>query len=922
MKFRTIIIAAAILLGGAAAFTAAAQTFTEWQDQSVNEVNRAPMHTTFFAYANADEAAKAIKEESSNFLSINGLWKFNWVNDLPDRPTDFYCVDFDDSTWDSFPVPGLWELNGYGDPLYVNFGYAWKGHYENNPPYAPEENNHVGSYRREIEIPADWDGREIVAHFGSATSNLYFWVNGKFVGYSEDSKLEAEFDITKYVHPGANLFAMQIFRWCDGTYIEDQDFMRYAGIGRDCYVYARARGGIRDIRVTPDLDADYNDGTLTVEVKTEGKCDVTLSLTDACGNEVATAQLGGKGDRTAVINVTSPQKWTAETPYLYTLTATTSAGGKTLEVIPIRTGFRKVEIQNAQLLINGRPVLIKGANRHEMDPDGGYYLSKERMLQDIRIMKEMNINAVRTCHYSDDNFWYELCDEYGIYLVAETNLESHGMGYGEKTLAKADSFLQAHLERNMRHVQRNYNHPSIIIWSLGNEAGNGPNFVACYDWVKNEDPSRPVQYERAEFAPNTDIFCPQYFEYDECVKYCESNPDRPLIQSEYAHAMGNSEGGFAEYWDLIRKYPNYQGGFVWDFVDQSPRWPGRNGAEIYAYAGDFNDYDNSDDKNFVNNGLLSPDRVYNPHSWEVRHIQQPVWTSLVDLTAGRINVYNEYFFRDLSNYSLDWTILADGHAVAKGTVNDLDVAPQGTTTVDLGYDASKLPQGKELLLNVEYRLKRAEPLLEAGHLVAWQQIEIAPYDFSLCTKAFGEPQLNENDGALTVSGVNFCIGFNDEGWLSSYVVNGKSLLAEGSSLRPNFWRAPTDNDMGANLQKRYAVWKNPAINLTSKDCKVEDGVAVVTAVYDMPDVKATLTLTYVINAAGAVMVTEDFAATEGEQVPDSFRYGMRVEMPQEYATVEYYGRGPWENYTDRRTSSSLGIYRQSVAEQFYPYIRP
>ncbi len=579
--FKKFVLAAALAFG-ATVLPAAAQSFNEWRDPEVNEVNRAPMHASFFAYSNAEEAAAAVRENSSNYLNLNGLWKFIWVEDDSDRPTNFWGVGYDDSGWDLMPVPGMWELNGYGDPIYVNIGFAWKGKFESNPPALPEKENHVGTYRTTFEVPSDWNGKEIIAHFGSVTSNMYLWINGKFVGYSEDSKLEAEFDVTKYVKTGENVLAMQVFRWCDGTYLEDQDFMRYCGIGRDCYLYSREKGGIRDIRITPDLDADYKDGSLSVTVTTAGKCDVELTLTDAEGKTVAQTTLSGKNaqaaagglSQTVTLDVANPNKWTAETPYLYTLTVTSSLKGKTLEVIPVKAGFRKIEIVDCQVLVNGQPVLFKGADRHELDPDGGYAVSKERMLQDVLIMKEMNINAVRTCHYPDDYYWYELCDKYGLYVVAEANVESHGMGYDERTLAKEPSYRKAHLERNMRHVQRNFNHPSIIFWSLGNEAGNGQNFVDCYNWIKAEDTSRPVQYERAWLEDNTDIFCPMYYDYAHCVKYCEGNPTKPLIQCEYGHAMGNSEGGFREYWDLIRKYPVYQGGFIWDFVDQSPHWIG------------------------------------------------------------------------------------------------------------------------------------------------------------------------------------------------------------------------------------------------------------------------------------------------------------------------------------------------------------
>ena len=534
-----------------------AQNFNEWKDPEVNSVNRSAMHTNYFAYASADEAKAGSKEDSQNFMTLNGLWKFNWVRNADARPTNFYQTSFNDKGWDNIKVPAVWELNGYGDPIYVNVGYAWRNQFQNNPPLVPTENNHVGSYRKEIVLPADWKGKDIFAHFGSVTSNMYLWVNGRYVGYSEDSKLEAEFDLTNYLKPGKNLIAFQVFRWCDGSYLEDQDFFRYSGVGRDCYLYARDKKRIQDIRVTPDLDSQYKDGTLNIAIDMKGSGTVALDLTDAQGKSVATADLKGSGKLNTTINVANPAKWTAETPNLYTLTATLKNGSTVTEVIPVKVGFRKIELTGGQILVNGQPVLFKGADRHEMDPDGGYVVSLERMIQDIKVMKQLNINAVRTCHYPDDNRWYDLCDQYGLYVVAEANVESHGMGYGDKSLAKNPIYAKAHMERNQRNVQRGYNHPSIIFWSLGNEAGMGPNFEHCYTWIKNEDKTRAVQYEQAGTSEFTDIFCPMYYDYNNCIKYCEGNIDKPLIQCEYAHAMGNSQGGFKEYWDITRKYPKY-----------------------------------------------------------------------------------------------------------------------------------------------------------------------------------------------------------------------------------------------------------------------------------------------------------------------------------------------------------------------------
>ena len=713
-------------LAGCALLSANAQTFKEWQDESVNEVNRAAMHTHFFAYENAEKAGSNVKENSKNFMSMNGSWKFFWVKNADQRPTDFWKVGYNDKGWDDMKVPAVWELNGYGDPIYVNVGYPWRNQYTNNPPHVPTEKNHVGSYRREFVIPADWNGKDIVAHFGAVSSNMYLWVNGKFVGYSEDSKLEAEFDLTPYVKPGQkNLIAFQVFRWCDGSYFEDQDFFRYTGVARDCYLYARNKKRIDDIRVVPDLDAEYKSGSLAVNLSLKGNAAVSLELLDAANKTVATAEVKGAGKQSSVIRVDNPNKWTAETPYLYTLRATLKEGGKVTEVVPLKVGFRKIELKNSQLLVNGQPVLFKGADRHEMDPDGGYVVSRERMIQDIQIMKKFNLNAVRTCHYPDDSFWYDLCDKYGIYVVAEANLESHGMGYDEATLAKVPSFKKTHLERNQRNVQRNYNHPSIIFWSLGNEAGYGSNFDAAYDWVKKEDPSRAVQYERSGYEGKTDIHCPMYLNYKDCIKYCEDNSKtKPLIQCEYAHAMGNSEGGFKEYWDLVRNYPKYQGGFIWDFVDQSCRWTGKNGKMIYAYGGDFNRFDASDN-NFCDNGLISPDRVPNPHMYEVGYFYQNIWTTAADLKAGELNVYNENFFRDLSAYALEWEVMKNGTVVRTGRVENLNVAPQQTAKIKL--DLGKTCACAEWLLNVRYVQKQREGLIPAGHIVAKDQLVLNAY---------------------------------------------------------------------------------------------------------------------------------------------------------------------------------------------------
>ncbi len=905
-----------------------AQTFKEWQDPNINAVNRAPMRSEAFAFKKGESGtSKLDRKNSANYLSLNGDWKFNWVNDASSRPTDFWKKDFNDKGWDTIKVPGVWELNGYGDPIYVNTGYAWRNHFESNPPEVPTEDNHVGTYRREIKVPASWKGKEIYAHFGSVTSNIYLWVNGKYVGYSEDSKLEAEFNLTPYIEPGKeNLICFQVFRWCDGTYLEDQDFFRFSGVGRDCYLFARDKNRIADIRVTPDLTNNYTDGVLDIDLSLTANKPVTLTLTDADGKVVAT-QTTSKSGKTSM-NVANPNKWTAETPYLYTLTATMDGND---EVIPVKVGFRKIELTGGQILVNGQPVLFKGADRHELDPDGGYVVSAERMLEDIQLMKKLNMNAVRTCHYPDDELWYELCDQYGLYMVAEANVESHGMGYREKTLAKNPAYHKAHQERNQRNVERNFNHPSVIFWSLGNEAGYGPNFEDAYDWVKAFDPSRAVQYEQAHKEGKTDIFCPMYYGYEGMEAWGKDpNTDKPLIQCEYAHAMGNSMGGFKEYWDLIRKYPKLQGGFIWDFVDQGVRLKDGNGIEYFGYGGDFNDYDGSDN-NFCSNGVVSPDRLPNPHADEVRYFYQNVWTTPVDIKNGKVNVYNENFFRDLSDLNLDWTLIHDGKTVRTGRISELNVAPGQTTQVNIPY--GKITDDGEWFLNIAYTLKENDGLLPAGHTVARDQLAInAPAPKTLNIDVVAAPNetvktpeiLDNHSTFLKVVGDDFLMEFNRyNGFLSKYVVNGVEFLAKEGRLAPNFWRAPTDNDFGAGLQRRFEAWRNPDMKLKflTHSSDNTSNTVTVKAEYEMPSVEGTLLMTYVINAEGAVLVTEDFKATKDAKVSNMFRFGMQMQMPLEFDAIEYYGRGPVENYSDRNHSTFVGEYHQKVADQYYPYIR-
>lgn len=909
-----------------------------WLDPEVNEVNTMAPRAAFFAYETENLAKADQKARSERYLSLEGKWKFNFSKDHDKAPRDFYSLKYDDSQWTDFPVPGILELNGYGDAIYSNNGYPWRTQFRPEPPFVEERNNYTGSYRKMVTVPADWKGERIYLHVGSATSNLMVWVNGKFVGYSKDSKVSAEFDLTKYLTPGKeNLIAMQVMRWCDGSYLEDQDFWRFTGIAREVYLYARPQAHIADLFITPDLVNNYQDGTLEVKLNAVGAKGETVmfSLKDKEGKEVAaqTAKVGGNGEVKVNFNVKNPLKWTAETPNLYTLYTTLMDGKQVAEVVPQRVGFRKVEIKNAQVLVNGQPVLFKGANRHELDPVTGYVVSMDRMLEDIRVMKELNINAVRTCHYPNDPRWYELCDIYGIYMVAEANIESHGMGYGDKTLAKEPTYEKAHLERNESNIKIYKNHPSIIFWSVGNEAGYGPNFEKAYDLVKAYDPSRPCQYEQAGQNGKTDIFCPMYYDYGGCEWYAKGDNPRPLIQCEYAHAMGNSMGGFKEYWDMVRKYPKYQGGFIWDFVDQGLRVKNKQGKTIYAYGGDFGRYPTSD-HNFNCNGIINPDRKPNPHANEVRYYYQNIWATAKDLKAGEVEVYNENFFKSLDDVELQWTLESEGKVLANGR-SALDIPAQQKRVVKLdGYSLPADVKG-EVVLNLDFVLKKAEPMLDAGYAVAREQFVVNPYTFPTMESVLAvtsgkydtrKVEKEEKVAWVTLSAGNTSVTFNHwNGWIDYLDVDGKPMLEEGYAITPDFWRAPTDNDYGAGTQRKLHAWKNPEMKMKSfkvveNEGKAEKGVEVV---YDMPSVEATLTMTYTLTPAGELVVNEAMTVNkDAKHKPELMRYGMQLVMPKAYNMLTYYGKGPGENYIDRNNGDRLGVYDAKVADQYWGYVRP
>ena len=888
-------------------FTLQAKKLEPWQDPNVFEENRLPMRATFIV-------------DQEQRLSLNGVWKFHFSQSVASRLKGFEAVNYNDASWAEMPVPGLLELNGYGVPVYVNIGYAWKGLYENNPPYVPEDGNYVGQYRRIIEVPQNWFGKDIFLSVGSATSNVRVWVNGKPVGYSEDSKLEARFDVSRLVRPGINVIAMEVFRWCDGTYLEDQDFWRFTGIARDVCLIARGKERLEDVNV----DADMH-GNLSVRTAvTPGVSAVKFTLLDD-GKELGGFEAKArKGKAEAQAQYPGVRLWSAEIPNLYTLKVEALAKGKVVESTALEIGFRTVEIDGAQLKVNGKAVLIKGVNRHELTPYKGYIVTREEMIRDIKVMKSLNVNAVRTCHYPDDPLWLSLCDRYGLYVVDEGNIESHGMGYGEKTLGKEPKYAAAHLVRDRRMVQRDRNHPSVIIWSMGNEAGFGPNFEACYKWLKAEDPTRPVQYERALDNAHdrqfTDIICPMYLSPDGCMRYLENDASKPLIQCEYAHAMGNSGGNFKDYWDLVRKYPEYQGGFIWDFQDQA-LWNGR----YWAFGGDYNPGGPSDGS-FNCNGVVAADRSYHPHAYEVRYQYQDIWTTG---TPKALEIHNEFFFKDLSDVMLLWDMEKDGEKILSGVLPVLEVGPQESALVSLG-DVEIHSEGT-VTLNVRYVLKRAWPLVEAGSQIAYGQILLADRRPVLEEPATGRTGVFHSSKSVIISGNLTAAGLSAErgtvwtvtfdkasGAMTSYTVGRREMLA--GPFVPCFNRAPVENDLGAALPHQWSLWRNPEFKVSDFNVSGEGGSSLVEVVYEPLGGIVPLSVFYEVRADGSVSVVERMGAAP--DAPDMFRFGMAFAMPGTFSELDFFGLGPWENYIDRSSACLLGRYRQKVSEQYHMgYVR-
>lgn len=921
--------------------TTAAYAVNDWENPEVYAVGREIPRATSIPYSSVDGALSMNYADSPWFRSLNGQWKFNWVAKPADRPQDFYRNDYDVSAWDDITVPSNWEMQGYGVPIYTNVVYP----YPSNIPNIPHNDNPVGSYKRTFNIPADWNGRQIFLHFGGSTSGMYVWVNGEKVGYVQSVKNPAEFNITKFVHPGENQIACEVYRWTDGSYLEDQDFWRLSGIERDVYLYSTADIRIRDFFANADLDKAYKNGLLDVAVDVQNYTDkaqkvtVGIQLYDNAGKEVAKAAKRidptvGNTDVNLSAKVANVKKWDAENPNLYKLVVTIKgAAGKLIEATSANVGFRKIEIKDAQLLVNGKAVEIHGVDLHEHHQTNGHTVDLQTMMDDISMMKKNNINAVRTSHYPQTPLWYDLCDRYGIYLVDEANIESHGLGYvGQSNFVEATNptydpkWKDAMLDRHISLVERDKNHPSVIIWSLGNECADGPHFVNGYNWIKQRDNTRPVQYERAGHEAHTDIICPMYPPMSYMKEYAaKTDADRPFIMCEYAHAMGNSSGNFQEYFDIIRSSKQMQGGFIWDWVDQGFLTTDENGKQYWAYGGDFGAMNYPNDNNFCINGLVNPDRTPHPGLSEVKKVYQDIRFSASDLQKGEIVVENHFLSTNLDKYKFKWVLKENGKEVAEGWLPKLSVAPETNKTVKLDLPAYDKDHN-EYYLDIYAYTTQATDVVPAGHEVAREQWALPSksyFDKSVADKVAGKVTVKEEKGRITIctaNGVEVTIGSNN-GEIMNYTAAGKQLIASGGV--PSFWRAPNDNDFGENAQTRLNIWRNAGMNkkVKSFNVKEENGSAVVAIVFSLPDVNTDYNLTYTVQPDGSIMINADWN-TDRTDLPEMMRFGMSFVLPGEFNDFSWYGRGPLENYSDRNTATFMGEYSGKVSDQFYPYIRP
>ena len=932
-------------------------THPYWEDPAVFAENREPPRASFTPFPTAGGAAAGRPDDSPFRISLNGDWRFHWVPRPDERPRDFFEPGYDASDWATIPVPSNWEFEGYGHPVYRDEFYSFPA----NPPFIPHDDNPVGSYRRDFEIPPGWDGREVFINFDGVYSAFYVWVNGEYIGYSEGSRTPAEFRITEAVRPGTNVLAVQVYRWSDGSYLESQDFWRVSGIDRDVYLVSRPATYLRDFFAQAELDDEYEIGRLRLTVSLAnrglgpaGRHEVHFQLRDPEGRlvweepEVLEVDVppGGEAEATGDRSVERPLHWTAETPALYELTmwvtrpdgettegaAGGSRGGEFTEFVSTRVGFRRVEIVDGTLTVNGQPITLRGVNRHEHDPDRAHVVSEESMIEDIRLMKQLNINAVRAAHYPNVPRWYELTDQYGLYVVDEANIESHGMGFEPGvTLAGRPDWLAAHMDRTVRMVERDKNHASIIIWSLGNEAGDGANFDSTAAWIRARDPSRPILYEPSEERDNIDIVAPMYVRPYWLERYARSNADKPFLLVEYAHAMGNSVGNLADYWAVIDAHPQLQGGFIWDWVDQAMRATDERGREFWAYGGDFGPAGMRNDGNFLVNGLVSADRQPHPHAWEVKKVYQPVGVSTVNGRGHGIVVENRRAFTDLSDLEGTWESVLNGHRERSGPLSRLTAAPGNRDTLWLeDFPQYSLRPGVEQLLTITLRTREDGPLIPAGHVVAREQFHIQQTRPEEGPLPGGPLRTQETPDTIQITGDDFTLRFDrGTGILASMRLAGRELLASGapSGPAPNFWRAPTDNDYGNGFPVRSGVWRlagrPPSRHLDSMTvATAPDGARVtVTSHFTLRSIDAQYALSHEVHPDGTTAISAHLAGVD-EDLPEMPRFGTILTLPGDLDRVEWYGRGPHENYWDRRTGAALGRYTAPVSELAHPYVRP
>ncbi|GGF18254.1 glycoside hydrolase family 2 TIM barrel-domain containing protein [Echinicola rosea] len=904
-----------------------------FENPNVQAENRLPMRSSYFPYENEALAEKGEKAASERFFDLNGTWKFLWIDHYSKLPDGFYEVSFDDASWDDFQVPANWEFNGYGTPIYVNHPFEFA--VDNpNPPYIENEKNPVGVYRRRIALPDGWEDQQVFIHLGAVKAAFRLYVNGEYVGMGEDSKLESEFELTDYVQDGENLITIEVRRWHDGSYLEAQDFWRISGIERDVYLYSRPKVHFYDLFVKSPLTNSYRDGKLNVTVdlwnrtdEAQGGNTVSAKLFDPEGNvifekEQKTIGLKRKLGKT-VLNFTteipSVKAWSAEIPTLYQLELTlANAAGEPLEIIRQNVGFRTYEIVGNQFLVNGKAVLFKGVNRHESHPETHHVITKEQMETDVRIMKELNMNAVRLSHYPNDPYWYELCDQYGFYVIDEANIESHGMYYSpERSLGNAPEWLYAHMLRIKRMVFRDKNHPSVVAWSMGNEAGNGYNFYKAYEWIKAYDPSRPVQYERSTYEWNTDIIVPQYPHPKSMIRYAESNPPRPYIMSEYAHAMGNSMGNFREYWEVIKAYPMLQGGYIWDWVDQGI-YLEKDGKKIFGYGGDWGPEGTPSDDNFLINGVIMPDRRWNPHAYEVRRVHQEV---TFELTANdRLEIFNEYFFRDLSNYTFEAILLKDGEEVKRAAIGSFALAPRQHTTVELPFELTR-EESAEYRLQVKGKIIEEEGRMAPGTLLAEEEFALTDPVLMTFEPVRAALEVSEESGKLLIGNKNFSVYFDTStGRFHDYMVGKETLIVDGPSL--SLFRPLVDNDFGGGRGSKLDYQHGNVTSLKSLEHQAAaDGTYQVTVTYEVLGGDAAFTQVYSFDNTGKIKVDNDFKALKGEH-DYLLKIGNDLKLPGKLDHFKWYGRGPWESYSDRKYSAQVGLYEGSVLEQYHPYVRP